>query len=235
VETFVAHDVSVVEHSHRDVLAHDLAEIVEREWKVARAERPELVDGQIFSVDRIALPDISGAFVPYRFFVAQCRLPSIYSTLLVQPLGVTGRVTTTDQRLVFGRRSHHTTQDPGRWELAPAGGVDASARTDSERVDPEVSLYSELHEELGVGPADVARSRLAGVVVDPVSHVHELVYDVTVTLSAAEVDARARAARDSEHVEFEYLDREGAAAALPHGQLAAATLAILGLPSAESG
>jgi hypothetical protein len=232
VQALVVHDVVVLERGRAPTLDTATVSAVDREWTRALASRPHLVDDWLFSVERVELPEIVGVFVPYRWFVAQCAEPGLQAILRVAPLAVTGRVLTADGRLVFGLRSVHNTQDPGSWELAPSGGVDPSARTVAGVLDPEVTLQQELDEELGVHAAEVFDATCVGLAVDPDAHVHDLVYDVAITLTAEQLRARSTTRRHVEHDAFEYPELHEAPGPLERSVLAAATRAILTLPFA---
>jgi 8-oxo-dGTP pyrophosphatase MutT (NUDIX family) len=232
VQALVVHDVVVSERERAPALDAATSSAVDSEWARALASRPHLVDDWLFSVERVELPAIVGVFVPYRWFVAQCAKPGLHTILRVAPLAVTGRVVTTDRHLVFGLRSVRNVQDPGCWELAPSGGVDPSARTAAGIVDPEVTVRRELEEELGVQDAEVIDAVCVGLAVHPESHVHDLVYDVAITLTAEQLRARSTTRRHAEHDAFEYPEVDAAPGPLEPSLLAAATRAILALPFA---
>lgn len=115
----------------------------------AAAGRPPF-DGEVFSVSEATRDRITGCFVPYRYWLAQCRRPDLRGRLGVAPLAVSGLLRCADG-VVFGRRAG-TTQAPGLWELVPSGGVDRGALADG-RISLALQLATELREEIGLDPA----------------------------------------------------------------------------------
>jgi hypothetical protein len=193
---------SVQELAGTRMLEPDIEAAISQRWKDALSERATLVDGQIFSVERLTASRIEGRFVPYRWLVAQLADPALYPMIRVAPLAVMGRTRTSDGLIVFGLRSNETMQDPALWELAPAGGVDEGARRAFGRVDLVASLVTELEEELAIFAGDIERMHPVGVVVDPDTHVHDVVIDVDVSLSADALMTRASAAATDEYDAF---------------------------------
>ena len=230
MHTALEHAIVVIERESPESLDADALQVVDRIWDDARTARPSLVDGSIFSVTRIDLPAIEGAFVPYRWFFAQHEMPDLHDRLHVAPLAVTARVMTADGYWVLGLRSRHTTQDRGLWEFVPAGGVDPTARGSTGAVDPEVAVRHELGEELAIGADAVIHLRGVGVVTDPTSHVVDVVFDVTVAHTALDLERRLSAEPGSEHDAFRCLRPADVRATLGPNSLAPVTREILDLP-----
>jgi hypothetical protein len=158
-------------------------------WRAERERRgPQLFDGRIFSVAALARERVSGCFVPYRRLIAQRASPGLFAGLQVRPLGVSGLLVSANG-LVFGRRAAGLTDDPGRWELVPSGGVDPDCADASGKVDLRRQILAELAEEVGLDANDVAASGPFCAVEDGVSHVVDIGIALATSLSGDKVQA----------------------------------------------
>ena len=83
------------------------------------------------------------------------------------------------------------TQSPGRWEPAPAGGLDIP--------DPRGQLVKEAEEELGIKGENLASIRAVALIEDVDTLVHDAVFTVETHLSAADVEAAHAAASTKEY------------------------------------
>lgn len=193
--------LEVVDLGTPPTLLPALAREVDQLWQRRCSEDPGLHDGDIFSVASATPERVTGWFVPYRRFVAQRTDASIVADLGVAPLAVTGRTVTSDRFLIVARRGQRVTQDPGTWELAPAGGVDRSARRPNGRVDLGVALRGELGDELGLVDDDVVVVTPVALVIDPGERVHDVVLDVRLRIDAATVVGRFAERRTDEYDE----------------------------------
>ena len=210
-------DVIVVEEVAEMTLPLATMEAVDAAWAQARGRRPSLRDDPLLSLQSQDGATLRGHFVPYRFWIAQRADPSLTDVLHVRPLAVTG-LTRVEEGWLLGKRADDTTQDPGRWELVPAGGFSLQARVPPHRLSPTVQLGLELEEELNLDPARIEGAVPRFLVEDAKDGVWDLVYELMLDVSLAEVQ-RAFDTRDSrEVVELacvapedvaEYLDRMG--------------------------
>ena len=166
-------------------------------WDQARAHRPGLADGRIFSVERFSAARIAGRFVPYRRLMAQRAKPALFAALGVRPLAVSGVLACSDG-IVFGRRAADVTDDAGSWELVPSGGVPPECADAAGRVDLARQIRSELVEEIGLESTEVTASEILCAVEDDQSRVIDVGFALASPLSAAEVRARyvRRASRE---------------------------------------
>lgn len=160
-------------------LPTDLAPRADASWARLCAANPRLFDGPILSLER---------FDPGRGLVA-CRRSS-YKRLSVQdevPMGVTlvavnGVVTARDaggrEHVLLGRRSPGNRMYGGRWELAPAGGLEPpTADGPLARVLVLAQLRAELREECALDePVDSAR--LAAFYRDDIARSFNIVFRV---------------------------------------------------------
>jgi len=130
-------------------------ERVEALWQAERAASAAVLwNGRLFSARTVAPGLLRGAFVEYRWWVAQRRDPSLRAALAVRPVGVTG-IARTAEGLLFGRRSQRAHLEAGLWELLPSGGLDDGARGPGGAVDAAGQLLRELEEEANLSAASV--------------------------------------------------------------------------------
>jgi hypothetical protein len=207
-----------------------LQEQVDGHWAKALIERPGLVDGQLFSVYEMSARGFTGRFVPYRRLVASLADGELAAKLEVAPLAITGRTVSSDGCAVLGTRTPASLQEPGRLEFVPSGGVDEQARVGADHVDPTLTVYEELREELGVDRTFVVALVPRVVAIDEAVHVHDLVFDVHLDLTAAEISGRHRASTANEHDPLEFVPLHALEASLSSSALGAVTQAILALP-----
>ncbi|MFC1680853.1 hypothetical protein ACFL1S_03540 [Pseudomonadota bacterium] len=104
----------------------------------------------ILSCTGVAGSRIHCTRVEYKYFFAQTKHPELFDKLRIRPVAVSGLLRCADG-IVVGKRSQETSQDAGRWELVPSGGIDASAVTLDSIVDHRTQLLTEFEEETGLG------------------------------------------------------------------------------------
>ncbi len=171
-------------------------------WERARALRPDgLRDGGLFTVEAMTPLRITGRFVPYRRLVAQRAKPALFGALGVRPLAVSGVLTCADG-VVFGRRAADVTEDAGRWELVPSGGVSPECADAAGRVDLGRQIGIELGEEVGVAADAVGAPEILCAVEDNRSHVIDVGIALASPLSGAEVRARHARRASREYAEL---------------------------------
>jgi 8-oxo-dGTP pyrophosphatase MutT (NUDIX family) len=108
---------------------------------------------------------------------------------LANPLGVSSTVITRDGFLVFGRRSAQVAFHTGH--LHTFGGLlEPSDRDAVGRFDMFGAAVRELNEELGIRKEEIAEIVIAGLVRDRNILQPEVLFEVTLTLSRAELAAR---------------------------------------------
>lgn len=144
-------------------------------------------DQPILSVAAIAETGIHVEAVPYRYYAAQRRDPTLAAALAVRPLAVSGIVFCSD-KVILGRRSQHVTQDTGMLELVPGGSVEAKRVRPDGAVDLAGQFLAELAEEIGVTPPAGAAPRIVGFIEDEA----ESVVDAVLTLTLLETEAEVR-------------------------------------------
>lgn len=186
-------------------LSADLEKAVTAAWDAEQARRPGLTNGTLFSVDHFSVERIIGRFVPYRHRIAQRARPELAAALAVRPLAVSGVLMCADG-VVFGRRAAALTDAPGRWELAPSGGVEAQAMDTPADAAGRVSLrrqiLAELAEEIGLDPGDVFGLELFCAVEDDDSGIVDIGIALASSLSAETVHRRHAERGSGEYVEI---------------------------------
>lgn len=133
---------------------------VDARWHTMRSGNPRLYDGRTLAYlgfDEVETA-ITACVAPYRYLAVRPHVP----TGVVQ-LGVTGVLTRGEGQercVLVARRGRDTLLYPGRWELAPSGGIDAPPDDVGELSldDLREQLRREVREELGlaIAPADAA-------------------------------------------------------------------------------
>jgi len=128
---------------------------LDRLWELENSRRSKpLFNGRIFSVTSLEASLIRGHFVDYRLYIAQNLRPELFDRLEVRPLGVSA-LTLSPDGVILGLRNFDTTQNPGLWELAPAGGIDPGCCGTDGKIDIKAHILGELGEELGFGSDQV--------------------------------------------------------------------------------
>lgn len=153
----------------------------------------------------------------YRAFVGTNMDPDFVSrrdqrAYLAHPLGISASVITRDGFVAYGRRGSRVAFQAGY--VHPFGGmVDMEDRGPDGFVDLFAAMLRELQEETGLTRADVTEMVLIALVRDRRILQPELLFDVCVSRSRSELQARFDPERsDGEHcgIEFLYDDPEAA-------------------------
>lgn len=200
-------------------------------WTKEKAERGDtLFDAPLFDLHERDGATLRGAYVPYRYFVAQRRDPELRAQLNITPVGVAGILRVGDG-LVLGRRDQASEIDAGRWESVPSGGLDDANRMDDGRVDARAQLLDELGEEVGLTPTDISSIRSLGMIHDGRDGVSELAFEMTTELDFDAIRAKHAALETEEYSEVRWLPLSEARAFLSGapGGTTPVTDALLGM------
>jgi 8-oxo-dGTP pyrophosphatase MutT (NUDIX family) len=143
------------------------------------------------NLDATLRPDVAGGALPWSCFG--------------NAVGTSAIVIARDGPLVAGRRSRRVTGYAGFVHTfgGMLEGVDERARADGVAIDVFASMRRELTEELGLAPAEMRALRLNGVMLEPLIHQPELLFDLSVPLTSSELRERWRSATSGdEHDEL---------------------------------
>lgn len=172
----LAASVQVVAGSDPPPLPAALAARVAALWEAAQNDCGGIMfDGRILALSECTPARLAGRYVPYSWFVAQKRDPTLVPLLDINPLAVSGILTLGDS-LVFGLRGRDVVADRGLWELAPSGSVDIQALRPDGSVDVAGLLLREAVEELNVDPAWLRDIRPVALLKNQHSRVSELCF-----------------------------------------------------------
>lgn len=182
--------------------------LVDDLWKmVQRCGERELTDGWIVSAVSVAPAEIRACRVKYRYFMAQRACPELFDVLNVRPIAVSG-VLECSNGLVFGRRADSMTQEAGRWELVPSGGLDGARFRDGSKVDYLVQILSELQEEVGLTGEDITSVRPFCLIDDSESDVLDIGVALSTCLSGKAVRSAYAATMAGEYDELAIVARK---------------------------
>lgn len=201
IETISKH-VSVFATGETAPLDPDSEAEIQSIWDAEEAKPGRtLFNGRIFSVISASAKRIEGCFVEYRQLIAQQAQPTLFATLGVRPLGVSGLVRCTDG-LIFGCRGEGLTQDAGQWELVPSGSVDTQFVGPDGRVNLAAQISLELVEEIGVPRNAINDITPCCLIEDNASHVCDIGLTLWLGLSGDEIMAAHRALAGDEYCEI---------------------------------
>ena len=177
-------------------LPPDLEQEVASIWATERALRPDLFNGRVFCADRIAPDRIAGHWTEYRRVLAQMRRPALFDRFGIRALAVNGLIECLDG-LVLGRRQPGAVYLPGFWQAPPAGNVEM--RNGVTTIDLASQLLAELHEELGLQPAEAQDIRAVAAIEHAGTHVVDVGFLLRTPLSFTEMEARRVLAGNGEY------------------------------------
>ncbi len=180
--------------------------LVEEIWDSALIARPWLVDEDIFNVCNIKNGTIHGYFVPYSYYVAQQEDITQQLGSHIKPLAITSFTKTIDGMTLLAKRGLDVYQDAGLWELAPCGGVTSRSLKKAGNINYIYALEEEFKEELGIPMRSIDSKHFAGLIIDKVSNVHELIVKVLLSLTQAEVITCFSRRESSEYTEIIFLN-----------------------------
>jgi len=195
----------------------------ERVWQtevaIAAEERRVLYDGKLIRLHRWTVDGdrltLELGETSYREFFGtnvhdEGGVKAIGPDSLANPLGISALLLTRDGYLCLGRRGSAVALHAGT--LHTFGGmIEEVDRSAYDRVDVSAALARELHEELALSRQEWIDATAAGLVRDRGLQQPELIFDVSISLSRAELLARfASRGPDAEHtaVEFAHDDPE---------------------------
>lgn len=212
-------DESIIERSAVGRRRHPVVEaLVEETWTreigraiasgrrlydapVGRLGEAKIVDGRML----LAVQDTT-----YREFVGTnlCNAAAVSQLdrgLLADALGTSAVAITADGRIVMGRRSERVLFHQGY--LHTFGGLlEARDRAIDGTYDVWAAIRREVQEELGIGDNAFGDMACVGLVRDTAILQPELLFDVHLTVTHAELSKQFEAAADEEHIRLEACD-----------------------------
>jgi hypothetical protein len=138
----------------------------------------------------------------YKYFFAQTKQPTLFASLNITILAVSG-ITICRNGIVVGKRSTNLLQDPGYWELTPSGSIsapDLSLNLVSDYARDQVIV--ELEEELGIKSREIESISLVGSIMDTDANVFDLLFVITTTITRRELYSRFTHTANDEYTEI---------------------------------
>lgn len=187
-------------------LSPEVEQKISEIWKTEKLKRGDgLFNSEVLSFVQVEGEVLVARITDYRTYLAQARAPHLYDVLKVRKLAVSGLVALGSQ-IVFGKRAMHLTQDAGKWELAPSGGVAYRAADGNGRLTVEQQFFEELEEELGLQRSMVSSFRPLLFVEDTESHVIDIGIDVELSGNRTDIEAALKR-RSDEYSEICWIDK----------------------------
>jgi hypothetical protein len=178
---------------------------IEATWKAENAKRSSgLFNGPVLSFVSLEGDTIEARVTDYRHFLAQKRAPELFEVLAIRPLAVSG-VVAFGSKIAFGKRAGNTTQDAGRWELVPSGGLTPRAVDEQGNISAKVQVLEELKEELGLPASHVGSARPFLLIEDVEAHVIDIGFDITLSANQSDLD-NAMLSRTDEYSEIQWVE-----------------------------
>lgn len=163
-------------------------------WQEEMVERAsKLFNGLIFNFVSFEGDKMVGEFIDYKFYLAQLRDPGLEPLLKIELISVSG-LTVSGDKVLLGRRSNQVTQDAGKWEAVPSGGIDHNAQRGN-TIDLKEQFGRELWEETGISVTEIKRILPFLIVRDPYTHIYEI---------CAEIDVNYTVVREERQPSEEY-------------------------------
>lgn len=186
-------------------LAPEVVRKIDENWRTEKEKRGDsLFNGQVLSFVGYNNGRLETRITDYRTFLAQKRDPSLYAVLQVQFLAVSGLVSLGSQ-IVFGKRAMGVAQEPGKWELAPSGGLTPRALGRDKNHPIEEQFFEELEEELGIPRTAVTSITPFLLVEDTGEHTVDIGLDVRLAGGKDDI-SEAMKRRTSEYSEVRWID-----------------------------
>lgn len=183
---------------------------IERRWQESRRSNPALFNGTVFSVDTLSKDNIDGHWTEFRVALAQVQEPSLHSALSIRPLAACGLLVcsfSSDEEpgsaVFLGQRNPASVFHPGKWQLVPAGSIDAPAtKGQTGAVDWRRQILSELFEEVGLTPDRICSVKPLCIIDNPRTHGVELGIVLQCTASVSEVVELQQECGNDEYVQL---------------------------------
>ena len=201
----VPSDFIVQVRDHSSTLSAEIEQTINEIWETEKIKRGgKLFNGQILSFIGFEKGILEARITDYRTYLAQMRAPHLYDALRIRTLAVSGFVALGSE-VVFGKRAVHLTQDAGKWELVPSGGLTPRALDSSGRISIEEQFFEELEEELRLPRKMVVSMRPFLFVEDMKTRVIDIGIDVALSGTRSDIDVALKR-RSDEYSEIRWID-----------------------------
>jgi hypothetical protein len=168
-----------------------LVAVIDQIWAAERARRGgNIHNGAMLSFVRNDGDCLYARRTDFRHFIAQRREPRLFAELQLRTLAVSG-LARSPHGLLFGLRSGQVTQDAGRWELVPSGGLSPSAGGSELEGMGLVfeQCFVELEEETGIPRSTVESAQAFVLVEDTEAHVIDIGVELSMRDFVATLEA----------------------------------------------
>lgn len=150
------YEVEVIDFPSKIKLSDDKLMLIDQIWQEECRKRP-LFNGQFLSALSYDGNKLIGAFLPYKFYLAQMRHPDLKAALQIIPVSVSG-LTFHGDSVMIGRRGAKVTDYPDYYELSPSGSIDPKC-VEEGKVSLNMQIANELFEETGINSRRVKSIR----------------------------------------------------------------------------
>jgi len=182
----------------RELIPSSVQSKIEKIWENEISKKGDkLFNGEILCFSNIEGPNLNAKITEYKSFVAQLRDPNLFDDLKIKILAVSG-IVTFQGRLIFGRRNKEMTQEPGKWELVPSGGMDPHETISGQ-------FFKELKEELNLERTSVKYCRPFLLIEDTVQHTIDIGIDAELMGSRQDVETLIEKG-SSEYSEYQWVE-----------------------------
>lgn len=167
--------------------------VIDQIWAAEQARRGgRLHNGAMLSLVRRDGDCLYARRTDYRHFIAQRREPRLFAELQLRTLAVSG-LARSPLGLLVGQRCGQVTQDAGRWELVPSGGLSPPAGGSELESTGLVfeQLSVELEEETGIPRASIEAAQAFALAEDTEAHVIDIGVELSLSNFLAIRDASA--------------------------------------------
>ena len=193
-----------LEENLKNAKNDSLNKLIDYAWRDELENNKRLFNGDIVSVIKCTDDTLRVSLEEYKNLIAQNMFPHLYKELRIQPLAFSGLLECEDG-FVIGRRNQYLTQDSGKWEFVPSGGVVEIAHDLSLMSTISNQVKEELSEEIGVTYSLIKKLDIFCVIYDQHSRVFDIGIHIKVGISFNELFKKFISLRNDEYDVISYL------------------------------